>query len=536
MERRFVSVNGRQVHYAHAGRGLPVVLLHASPADWRSVRDLAAELARSFSVYALDTPGHGGSDPLPVADPGMNDYGAALGETLTALGLSRAHLYGTHTGAKIALALAAERPELVASLVLDGVGVSTPEERADQLAHYLPPVMPRSDGGHLVAVWHQVRNMFLYWPWYNERAAARLTAVPPPTSFLHDLTSGLLEAGERYPLAYRAAFTCDPVPLLARLTVPALILASAADPLHAHLDRLPAHRLRVETSASGTPALAARVQAHVTSHAAGPPVAPAAHQAAHGARAYVPTRLGQLLVRRTGPAAEGRPLVVLPPAPASGRAVEGLLAEVGGRRPAFALDLPGTGGSDLTGGTGPSVDDLALAAGDALDALGLDDADLYGTGAGAVAAVAVARTRPGVVRALALGGLPDPAVLTETEVRVRTPELEPDEHGAHLLRAWHLVRDGGLRAGLPELPGGRPDLGELHGRVLDIAGSWRTYAAAFRAAVAGAAAWPADPPAPVVAADPVWDPFTAGAVRAVPGRDGTGGVASLLKALDDVSG
>ncbi|MDA0634694.1 alpha/beta fold hydrolase [Nonomuraea sp. MCN248] len=609
MERRFVTVNGRQVHYAHAGRGLPVVLLHASPGDWRPLRGLAAELARSFAVYALDTPGHGGSDPLPAPDPGMADYGAALGETLTALGLERAHLYGTHTGAKIALSLAAERPELVASLVLDGVGVSTPEERADQLARYLPPVRPRSDGGHLVAAWHQVRNMFLYWPWYDERAASRLTAAPPPAPYLHDLTAGLLEAGANYPLAYRAAFTCDPLPLLARLTVPALVLASSADPLHAHLERLPAHRLQVESTTSGISALASRIRAHLTSHTPSPATAgphsatPPSDAAPSGAapsdatpsgtapcgaalsgaarcgtvepgaaglgrgvsRRYVPTRLGQVLVRQAGAAAgSGRPLVILPPAPASGRAVTDLLAEAARHRPAFALDLPGTGGSDLIGsgagddlrgtggsglvgsgagddlpGTGGSglggggmVEVIALAVGDALDGLGLDGVDLYGTGAGAVVAVAVARSRPGLVRALALAGLPDPGVLTEDEARARTPGLEPDEHGTHLLRAWHLVRDGGLATGLPELPGGRPDLAELHARVLDLAASWRTYAAAFRAAARPAG----EPPVPVVAADPVWDPFTARAVRAAPGHDGTGGVASLLKALEDVTG
>ncbi|TXK42671.1 alpha/beta hydrolase [Nonomuraea sp. C10] len=576
MERRFVTVNGRQVHYARAGRGLPVVLLHASPGDWRPLRELAAELARSFTVYALDTPGHGGSDPLPAPDPDMAGYGAALGETLTALGLDRVHLYGTHTGAKIALSLAAARPELVASLVLDGVGVSTPEERADQLAHYLPPVEPRSDGGHLVAAWHQVRNMFLYWPWYDERAASRLTAAPPPASYLHEVTTGLLEAGANYPLAYRAAFTCDPVPLLARLTVPTLVLASPADPLHAHLARLPAHRLQLETSASGTPALASRIHTHATSHTpsgaassscTAPSGAGSSRAASSGAvppstagrvegvsRRYVPTRLGQLLVRAAGPAdGSGRPLVILPPAPASGRAVTDLLTEVGRHRPAFALDLPGTGDSDLAAWPGPGPrdglpgtggsylaaeagsglrDEIVLAVGDALDALGVDGVDIYGIGAGAVVAVAVARLGPGRVRALALAGLPDPAVLTESEACARTPDLVPDEHGTHLLRAWHLVRDGGLGTGLPELPGGRPDLAELHRRTLDLARSWRTYAAAFRAV----AAWPGEPPVPVVAADPVWDPFTAGAVRAAPGHDGTGGVASLLKALDDAAG
>src|SRR5690606_21406667 len=97
-----------------------------SPGDWSPLRALATELARTCTVYALDTPGHGGSDPLPVPDPAMSDYGDALGDTLAALGLDRAHLYGTHTGAKIALSLAVSRPDAVASLVLDGIGVSTP--------------------------------------------------------------------------------------------------------------------------------------------------------------------------------------------------------------------------------------------------------------------------------------------------------------------------------------------------------------------------------------------------------------------------
>lgn len=521
MERRFVAVNGRQVHCTLLGNGGPaVVLLHASPGDWSPLRALATELARTCTVYALDTPGHGGSDPLPVPDPAMSDYGDALGDTLAALGLDRAHLYGTHTGAKIALSLAVSRPDAVASLVLDGIGVSTPEERADQLARYLPPVVPRSDGGHLVAAWHQVRNMFLYWPWYNERAEARLPGAPPAAAYLHEMTAGLLEAGEHYPLAYRAAFTCDPVPLLARLTVPALILASPADPLHAHLARLPGD-FQVETSASDPAELAARVRAHV--QAAGPQPGPVPPPGEQRARSYVDTRLGQMLVRRAGPGG-GRPLVVLPPAPASSGAVTRVLAEAGRRRPAYALDLPGTGRSGLGGPA--DLAELAGAVADALDALGLDGADLYGSGAGAVVATAVARARAGLVRTLALAA---PPALTPGEARARTPALDPDEHGAHLLRAWHLVRDGGLRTGLPEQPDGSPDLALLHGRVLDVARSWRTYGHVFRAAAVPLG----EPPAPVVAADPVWDPFTATSTGPVRGRDGTGGVPALLDALEE---
>ncbi|WP_433496512.1 alpha/beta fold hydrolase [Sphaerimonospora sp. CA-214678] len=547
-----MTVGDRQVHYLRTGRGVPLVLLHASPGDHRPLRRLAGELAAGFCVYALDTPGHGGSDRLPVAEPGMADYGAALGETLTALGLERVHLYGTHTGAKIALAFAAEHPHRVASLTLDGLGVSTPRERADQLAHYLPPVLPRGDGAHLVAAWHQVRNMFLFWPWYREEPGARLAAAMPSPGSLHEMTTGLLEAGEAYPLAYRAAFTCDPLPLLDRLAVPALVLASPDDPLHAHLARLrtgtpagaPDARIRVEHLPPGAgPALvAARLRAHLAGRSAGmsparrPPEAPVT---ARPARRYVPTRLGRTLIRWAAPPAGARPLVVLPPAPASGSAVAEPLEAVGAGRPVVAVDLPGTGGSELRGPLDPDVDELAGAVADVLDALGPGEVDLYGTGAGGVIAAALARRHPARVHALALAAPPDPGALTADLAARRTPSLTPDDHGVHLLRAWHLVRDGALLTAPSGDRDGRHrlDPAELHRRVLDVLKAWPSYGSAFRAAVAAALAGPpGDPRTPVVAADPIWDPFLAGAQAAPPSsaRDGRGGIVALLSALDEV--
>ncbi|WP_182909581.1 alpha/beta fold hydrolase [Microbispora sp. H13382] len=535
-----MTVGERQVHYLRAGCGLPVVLLHASPGDHRPLRELVRELAPWFSVYALDTPGHGGSDRLPAAEPGVEDYGAALGETLTALGLERVHLYGTHTGAKIALAFAVEHPERVASLVLDGLGISTPGERADQLANYLPPVLPRGDGTHLVAAWHQVRNMFLFWPWYREEPGARLSAAMPDPEQLHDVTAGLLEAGEAYPLAYRAAFTCDPVPMLARLAVPTLVLASPGDPLHAHLARIPAAGagVRVEHPPFGAgPAhVAARLRAQATGCSAGvreAPEPPGPLLADRLSRRYVRTRLGQSLIRWIAPAAGARPLAVLPPAPASGRAVERLLARAGSSRPALAVDLPGTGDSELDGPLDVDAGELAGAVVDMLDEAGLDTVDLYGTGAGGAIAAEVARRHPARVHALALAALPDPDRVSAGLVAARTPDLTPDDHGIHLLRAWHLVRDGALRAG--QVYDGRA-LGEPHRRVLDIVKAWPSYGSAFRvAALAALARQPADLRAPVVAADPIWDPFLAATEIIQPSsrRDGRGGVDELLSALDE---
>ncbi|WP_051751966.1 alpha/beta fold hydrolase [Streptosporangium amethystogenes] len=548
MERHYVTVGDRQVHYTSAGQGLPIVLLHASPGDYRPLRGLVEELARWFTVYALDTPGHGGSDPLPVAEPAMADYGAALGETLTALGLERVHLYGTHTGAKVALAFAVAQPGRVASLVLDGLGISTPEERADQLANYLPPIARRGDGTHLVEAWHRVRNMYLFWPWYNERPEARLASAMPSPGYLHEVTTGMLETGGTYSLAYRAAFVCDPAPLLARLAVPSLLFASPGDPLHAHLDRLPdlGTRIRVEDLAAGSDSpqgVAARVRSHAAAHpegVTGAPARPEVRAAGTLTRRYVSTRLGQVLVRWTGTGTAGRPLVALPPAPASGHAVDGLLSRAGEHRPAFAVDLPGTGDSDLRGKLTVDAGQLAEAVRDVLEELGLGTVDLYGSGAGGTIAAAVAERHPARVHALALAALPDPERLPAELASARTPSLTPDDHGTHLLRAWHLVRDGGLRPGTSPPStggdGGRPDLAVLERRVLDIVKAWPTYGSVFRAAVLdGVVRRLAALRTPIVAADPIWDPFVADAefTPSHSPHDGRGGQAALLKALDE---
>ncbi|MBB4704528.1 pimeloyl-ACP methyl ester carboxylesterase [Sphaerisporangium siamense] len=529
-----MTAGGLQVHYARAGRGAPIVLLHASPGDHRPLRGLAGELARRFTVYALDTPGHGGSDRLPVADPDMTDYAAALGRTLDALGLDRVHLYGTHTGAKIALTFAVGHPGRVASLVLDGLGVSTPEERADQLANYLPPVRPRGDGAHLVSAWHQVRNMYLYWPWYREEPAARLPAAAMPSpERLHEVTTGLLEAGDAYPLAYRAAFICDPVPLLARLTVPTLILASPDDPLHAHLSRIPTTRSRTEPSGGDPARLAVLVGEHAAVRSGGmtePPGSPAPSVTGTPARRYVPARTGASLVRWAAPPSGARPLVVLPPAPASGRAVRRLLEGAAASRPVVAVDLPGTGDSEPRHPFTTDLDELAGAVVDVLDGLGLNTVDLYGGGAGAVIAAAVAARHPDRVHALALAAPPDPRVVTPDLAARRTPGLVPDDHGVHLLRAWHLVRDGALRAAARVFD---PD--DLHMRVLDIVKAWPCYGTAFRAALGGP--WPAELRTPVVVADPPGDPFLASGETASPPfhHDGRGGAARLLAALDELT-
>lgn len=99
-----------------AGTGEPLVLIHGLGSA-RTVWSLVAPaLAESFEVLRVDLPGHGRTpwvrgtkmDPRSLAD--------AVGKTLDALGVGRAHLLGNSLGGWTALELAAARPERIASV------------------------------------------------------------------------------------------------------------------------------------------------------------------------------------------------------------------------------------------------------------------------------------------------------------------------------------------------------------------------------------------------------------------------------------
>lgn len=122
-------------------------------------------------------------------------------------------------------------------------------------------------------------------------------------------------------------------------------------------------------------------------------------------RGYFECRHGQLHLHHAIPAGggfeEGTTLVALHPASSTGRLFTGLLASMGADRSTFAPDLPGFGQSD--GPTTPlSTADHAAAIGDFLDSMRLRQIDLLGCGLGALVAIELARSRPGVRRVVVI--------------------------------------------------------------------------------------------------------------------------------------
>jgi len=161
MKRAFCDTSLGQVHCVTAGdrAGTPLLLMHQTPRSIDEFREVIPLLAGSRQVIAVDTPGYGCSDPVE-GQPGVDDYAGAMLQVLDALGVERVVAVGHHTGAVIAVELAAAAPERVERVVLSGPVYTDATGRAE-LAKFFRQWHVQPDGSHLVEKW---RKMYEWLP------------------------------------------------------------------------------------------------------------------------------------------------------------------------------------------------------------------------------------------------------------------------------------------------------------------------------------------------------------------------------------
>ena len=148
-----------QMHYRSvAGEGTPVVLLHQTASSSAMYEKVMERLAGREPLYALDTPGFGGSFD-PPGMPEMPDYAAWVREALESLGIERAHLVGHHTGACIGVEVAARWPERVVSLSMIGPVPLTKDERDEFRKVSLQPFEPDPNADYLKTTWEYLEGL-----------------------------------------------------------------------------------------------------------------------------------------------------------------------------------------------------------------------------------------------------------------------------------------------------------------------------------------------------------------------------------------
>ena len=226
--RNFVRIAEGQVHYRSCGDTFrsapPLIMLHAAPYSARTLEPLMREIAKSRRVIAPDLPGAGDSEPLTQTAPNMQDYADALARTLEALEIGSADIYGTHTGGTLGTELAIAQPQRVRRLIIDGIGLYTPEFQAEIVANYAPEIEPNQIGSHLHWAWHFVRDSNIFFPWYMRDAGHRSAGGLAPADALHANVVDLLKGIRTYHHAFRATFAHPKRQRLPLVGVPTLFI------------------------------------------------------------------------------------------------------------------------------------------------------------------------------------------------------------------------------------------------------------------------------------------------------------------------
>lgn len=213
------EIAGQRLHVRVEGEGPAVVLIHGFGSSLLTWDAWARDLATDHRVVRFDLPGHGLSGPAPDDDYGIDRSVALIGALLDALGLERATLVGNSLGGLAAWRFAAARPDRVEKLVLIAAGGFVPPGAAYGQRIEVPPaframrsVLPES------MVRASLASM------YGDPAR-----LDPET--VRRYWTMMRAPGVRDALVRRLEdFTTeDPVPLLARIPAPTLVMWGARD-------------------------------------------------------------------------------------------------------------------------------------------------------------------------------------------------------------------------------------------------------------------------------------------------------------------
>ncbi len=442
IRRGYADCRTGQLHYAifepERPTQVPLVCCHASPVSWRSWQALMPVIGRDRIVVAFDSPGHGDSSK-PAAQPTIQDYAAAIGDTLPSLGLRRFDVIGNHTGSKVAVALALQQPQAVRRLVLISAPFYTGAEVATMKARYAEVALAE-DGGHWLRRWNALMSTIGQ-------------TVPP--EIVHRLFTDTLRGGAEYEWGHHAAFAYQHAENLPKVLQPVLVL-NPKDEIHEATKRAETHlrngtlinldsshellELEPEKFAGMLRDFldgpAPDIDPSTTVPRPAPAITPA--RATRARRGYMDMPFGQLHYVQTQPdrATRGRPVLCLHASPRSARDF-GLIPEVlGSDRIVLAPDMPGLGGSDLPS-TPMTIDDWADTMLAFLDQLGIRMVDIFGYHTGSVTAVALALRASERVGRLAVISLPLMAAETrEAQFNKIAPDLVVAPDGSHLSSVW----------------------------------------------------------------------------------------------------
>jgi pimeloyl-ACP methyl ester carboxylesterase len=229
--RTYVRTPRGRMHCRVRWGGERTVFAFASaPGSAEPLTPLLDRLGKYATVIAPDYLGNGDSDK-PDREVDIRWTAESMLELADVLDIPQFDLWGTHTGALVALEIALLAPDRVGKVVLEAPILLSNEETSDITANYFHDIAGTDWGDHVLRAWNLRRDMFMFWPWFTRNRATSRAIGVPDNETLHRWTVGLLKSGRTYSYTYRAAFLYPTAERLLDLTVPSLICAGPADML-----------------------------------------------------------------------------------------------------------------------------------------------------------------------------------------------------------------------------------------------------------------------------------------------------------------
>ncbi len=115
-------VNNTNLYYEKSGTGRPLLLLHGNGETHKIFDKAMPLLAESFTVYAIDSRGHGQSDAF--MEYHYDDFAEDIRCFIDELKLERPILYGFSDGGIVGLLLAAKYPQLLSQMIISGANIA----------------------------------------------------------------------------------------------------------------------------------------------------------------------------------------------------------------------------------------------------------------------------------------------------------------------------------------------------------------------------------------------------------------------------
>ena len=111
-----------ELFYTKTGSGPPLLLLHGNGENGTYFVHQVEEFSHDFTVYAIDTRGHGKS-PRGAAPFTISQFAGDLLAFMEQQGLTQADILGFSDGGNIALTFALRHPDRVRRLILNGANL-----------------------------------------------------------------------------------------------------------------------------------------------------------------------------------------------------------------------------------------------------------------------------------------------------------------------------------------------------------------------------------------------------------------------------